>query len=79
MVVQEVVTAAKERINLVVVTVQNYCFASMGALRKPLARHTSAPSMATADSVRLDGDVLPIYLGANLCCQSWSPGSAPRH
>jgi 3D-(3,5/4)-trihydroxycyclohexane-1,2-dione acylhydrolase (decyclizing) len=67
MMAQELVTAVQEGVKIVVVLVQNHGFASIGAL----SEEVGAPRFGTwyryrnPDTGRLDGDVLPVDLGAN--------------
>jgi 3D-(3,5/4)-trihydroxycyclohexane-1,2-dione acylhydrolase (decyclizing) len=66
MMAQELATAVQEGIKLLVVLVENHGFASIGSLSETVG----APQFGTnfryrGDSGRLDGDMLPIDLGAN--------------
>ena len=67
MMAQEIVTAVQEGVKIIVVLVQNHGFASIGELSESVG----APRFGTwyryrsAESGRLDGDVLPVDLAAN--------------
>jgi len=66
MMAQELVTAVQEGVKLVVVIVQNHCFASISGLSETVG----VPQFGTryryrGQSGRLDGDILPIDLAAN--------------
>jgi 3D-(3,5/4)-trihydroxycyclohexane-1,2-dione acylhydrolase (decyclizing) len=66
MMAQELATAVQEGVKLLVVLVENHGFASIGSLSETVG----APQFGTnfryrGDSGRLDGDMLPIDLGAN--------------
>jgi 3D-(3,5/4)-trihydroxycyclohexane-1,2-dione acylhydrolase (decyclizing) len=60
------VTAVQERVKLVVVLVQNHGFASIGRLSESVgAQRFGTAYRYRGASGRLDGDVLPVDLGAN--------------
>ena len=67
MMAQEIVTAVQEGVKIIIVLVQNHGFASIGELSESVG----APRFGTwyryrsAESGRLDGDVLPVDLAAN--------------
>ena len=67
MMAQELVTAVQERIELIVVLVQNHGFHSIGELSESLGsqRFGTWYRYRNAASSRLDGDVLPVDLAAN--------------
>ena len=66
MMAQELVTAVQERVDLLVVLVQNQGFASIGALSESLGSQRFGTRYRFRDgSGRLDGDVLPVDLAAN--------------
>jgi 3D-(3,5/4)-trihydroxycyclohexane-1,2-dione acylhydrolase (decyclizing) len=67
MMAQELVTAVQERIELVVVLVQNHGFASIGELSQALGSQRFGTSYQFRDpsSGRLDGGHLPVDLAAN--------------
>jgi 3D-(3,5/4)-trihydroxycyclohexane-1,2-dione acylhydrolase (decyclizing) len=67
MMAQELVTAVQERVDLLVVLVQNQGFASIGELSENLGsqRFGTRYRFRDGDSGRLDGDVLPVDLAAN--------------
>jgi 3D-(3,5/4)-trihydroxycyclohexane-1,2-dione acylhydrolase (decyclizing) len=67
MMAQELVTAVQERIKVVVVLVQNHGFHSIGALSEELGsqRFGTWYRYRNPETGRLDGDVLPVDLGAN--------------
>jgi 3D-(3,5/4)-trihydroxycyclohexane-1,2-dione acylhydrolase (decyclizing) len=67
MMAQELVTAVQERVDLLVVLVQNHGFASIGALSQGLGsqRFGTRYRYRDAGSGRLDGAVLPVDLAAN--------------
>jgi 3D-(3,5/4)-trihydroxycyclohexane-1,2-dione acylhydrolase (decyclizing) len=63
----ELVTAVQEQVKLIVVLVDNNGFASIGALSESLGsqRFGTAYRYRSAQSGRLDGDLLPVDLAAN--------------
>ncbi|HXS63380.1 MAG TPA: 3D-(3,5/4)-trihydroxycyclohexane-1,2-dione acylhydrolase (decyclizing) [Streptosporangiaceae bacterium] len=63
----ELVTAVQEQIKIIVVLVQNYGFASIGALSDSVGaqRFGTAYRYRNADTGRLDGGKLPVDLAAN--------------
>jgi 3D-(3,5/4)-trihydroxycyclohexane-1,2-dione acylhydrolase (decyclizing) len=63
----ELVTAVQEQVKLIVVLVDNHGFASIGALSESLGsqRFGTAYRFRSAESGRLDGDLLPVDLAAN--------------
>jgi 3D-(3,5/4)-trihydroxycyclohexane-1,2-dione acylhydrolase (decyclizing) len=63
----ELVTAVQEQVKLIVVLVDNHGFASIGALSQSLGsqRFGTAYRFRSAESGRLDGDLLPVDLAAN--------------
>jgi 3D-(3,5/4)-trihydroxycyclohexane-1,2-dione acylhydrolase (decyclizing) len=63
----ELVTAVQEQVKLIVVLVNNHGFASIGALSESLGsqRFGTAYRLRSAESGRLDGDLLPVDLAAN--------------
>jgi 3D-(3,5/4)-trihydroxycyclohexane-1,2-dione acylhydrolase (decyclizing) len=67
MMAQELVTAVQEGMKLIVVLVQNHGFASIGELSESLGsqRFGTAYRYRSAETGRLDGDVLPVDLAAN--------------
>jgi 3D-(3,5/4)-trihydroxycyclohexane-1,2-dione acylhydrolase (decyclizing) len=67
MMAQELVTAVQERLDLLVVLVQNHGFASIGDLSENLGsqRFGTRYRFRDGESGRLDGDVLPVDLAAN--------------
>ena len=67
MMAQEIVTAVQEGIKLTIVLVQNHGFASIGALSEQLGSQRFGTSYRhrNAETGRLDGDRLPVDLGAN--------------
>jgi 3D-(3,5/4)-trihydroxycyclohexane-1,2-dione acylhydrolase (decyclizing) len=67
MMAQEIVTAVQEGVKLVIVLVQNHGFASIGALSEELGsqRFGTQYRARRAQTGRLDGDTLPVELGAN--------------
>lgn len=67
MMCSELVTAVQERIKIIVVLVQNYGFASIGALSQSVGsqRFGTAYRFRNPASGRLDGDKLPVDLAAN--------------
>ncbi len=67
MMAQELVTAVQEGIKVVVVLVQNHGFHSIGALSEELGsqRFGTWYRYRNPGTGRLDGDVLPVDLGAN--------------
>ncbi len=67
MMAQELVTAVQERLDLLVVLVQNHGFASIGALSESLGSQRFGTRYRFRDggSGRLDGDLLPVDLAAN--------------
>ena len=67
MMAQELVTAVQERLDLLVVLVQNHGFASIGALSDSVGsgRFGTRYRYRDARTGRLDGDVLPVDLAAN--------------
>jgi 3D-(3,5/4)-trihydroxycyclohexane-1,2-dione acylhydrolase (decyclizing) len=67
MMAQELVTAVQERVDLLVVLVQNQGFASIGDLSENLGSQRFGTRYRFRDgrSGRLDGDVLPVDLAAN--------------
>jgi 3D-(3,5/4)-trihydroxycyclohexane-1,2-dione acylhydrolase (decyclizing) len=67
MMAQELVTAVQERVDLLVVLVQNHGFASIGDLSENLGSQRFGTRYRFRDggSGRLDGDVLPVDLAAN--------------
>jgi 3D-(3,5/4)-trihydroxycyclohexane-1,2-dione acylhydrolase (decyclizing) len=67
MMAQEIVTAVQEGIKLNIVLVQNHGFASIGALSEELGsqRFGTRYRYRNPDSGSLDGDLLPVDLGAN--------------
>ena len=67
MMAQELVTAVQERIELIVVLVQNHGFHSIGELSESLGsqRFGTWYRYRNTASSRLDGDVLPVDLAAN--------------
>ena len=67
MMASEIVTAVSEGIKLNVVVVQNHGFASIGALSESLGSQRFGTSYRyRGESGRLDGDVLPVDLAANV-------------
>jgi 3D-(3,5/4)-trihydroxycyclohexane-1,2-dione acylhydrolase (decyclizing) len=67
MMAQELVTAVQERVDMLVVLVQNQGFASIGDLSENLGSQRFGTRYRYRDgaSGRLDGDVLPVDLAAN--------------
>lgn len=67
MMATELVTAVQEGLKLIVVLVQNQGFASIGALSESLGsqRFGTRYRYRSAETSRLDGDVLPVDLAAN--------------
>jgi len=67
MMAQEIATAVQEGVKLVIVLVQNYGFASIGALSEELGSQRFGTRYRARDSRtgRLDGDLLAVDLGAN--------------
>src|SRR6266516_984657 len=66
MMAQELVTAVQERIELIVVLVQNHGFASIGRLSESLGSGRFGTAYRyRSERGRLDGDVLPVDLAAN--------------
>jgi 3D-(3,5/4)-trihydroxycyclohexane-1,2-dione acylhydrolase (decyclizing) len=67
MMAQELVTAVQENVKLIVVLVQNHGFASIGELSETVGsqRFGTWYRYRSAESGRLDGDVLPVDLAAN--------------
>ncbi len=67
MMAQEIVTAVQEGVKLNVVLVQNHGFASIGALSEELGsqRFGTRYRYRNPQTGRLDGDTLPVDLGAN--------------
>ena len=67
MMAQEIVTAVQEGIKLTIVLVQNHGFASIGELSESLGsqRFGTRYRYRSAETGRLDGDVLPVDLAAN--------------
>ena len=67
MMAQELVTAVQEGVKLNVVLVQNHGFASIGALSESLGsqRFGTRYRFRDPETGRLEGDVLPVDLGAN--------------
>jgi len=71
MMAQELVTAVQERVDLLVVLVQNHGFASIGELSDALGsqrfgtRYRFRDGGGAGAGGRLDGDVLPVDLAAN--------------
>jgi 3D-(3,5/4)-trihydroxycyclohexane-1,2-dione acylhydrolase (decyclizing) len=67
MMATELVTAVQEHIKIIVVLVQNYGFASIGALSESVGaqRFGTAYRYRNPETGRLDGDKLPIDLAAN--------------
>jgi 3D-(3,5/4)-trihydroxycyclohexane-1,2-dione acylhydrolase (decyclizing) len=67
MLAQELVTAVQEDLKLIVVLVQNHGFASIGALSEQVGsqRFGTRYRARNPETGRLDGDILPIDLGAN--------------
>ena len=67
MMAQELVTAVQERVELIVVLVQNHGFASIGALSESVGAQRFGTAYRYRDPAtgRLDGDVLPVDLAAN--------------
>ncbi len=67
MMAQELVTAVQERLNLVIVLVDNHGFASIGALSDSIGgqRFGTTYRYRNPETGRLDGDVLPVDLAAN--------------
>jgi 3D-(3,5/4)-trihydroxycyclohexane-1,2-dione acylhydrolase (decyclizing) len=67
MMAQELVSAVQERIKVVVVLVQNHGFHSIGALSEELGsqRFGTWYRYRNLETGRLDGDILPVDLGAN--------------
>src|SRR6185437_13815047 len=63
----ELVTAVQEQIKIIVVLVQTYGFASIGALSDSVGtqRFGTAYRYRNADTGRLDGGKLPVDLAAN--------------
>ena len=67
MMASEIVTAVSEGIKLNVVVVQNHGFASIGALSESVGSQRFGTSYRyRGESGRLDGDVLPVDLAANV-------------
>jgi 3D-(3,5/4)-trihydroxycyclohexane-1,2-dione acylhydrolase (decyclizing) len=67
MMASEIVTAVSEGIKLNIVLVQNHGFASIGALSESLGSQRFGTSYRyRGESGRLDGDVLPVDLAANV-------------
>jgi 3D-(3,5/4)-trihydroxycyclohexane-1,2-dione acylhydrolase (decyclizing) len=67
MMAQEIVTAVQEGVKLNIVLVQNHGFASIGALSESVGaqRFGTRYRYRNAETGRLDGDLLPVDLGAN--------------
>ena len=65
MMAQELVTAVQERLDLLVVLVQNQGFASIGALSEEIGSQRFGTRYRYRSEGRLDGDVLPVDLAAN--------------
>ena len=67
MMATELVTAVQEGIKIIVVLVVNHGFASIGSLSQSVGaqRFGTAYRYRNADTGRLDGDTLPVDLGAN--------------
>jgi 3D-(3,5/4)-trihydroxycyclohexane-1,2-dione acylhydrolase (decyclizing) len=67
MMATELVTAVQEGIKIIVVLVVNHGFASIGSLSQSVGaqRFGTAYRYRNADTGRLDGDSLPVDLGAN--------------
>ncbi len=67
MMASEIVTAVSEGIKLNIVVVQNHGFASIGALSESVGSQRFGTSYRyRGESGRLDGDVLPVDLAANV-------------
>jgi 3D-(3,5/4)-trihydroxycyclohexane-1,2-dione acylhydrolase (decyclizing) len=67
MMASEIVTAVSEGIKLNIVVVQNHGFASIGALSESLGSQRFGTAYRyRGESGRLDGDVLPVDLAANV-------------
>jgi 3D-(3,5/4)-trihydroxycyclohexane-1,2-dione acylhydrolase (decyclizing) len=68
MLAQELVTAVAERVKLVVVLIDNQGYASIGNLSESVGsqRFGTKYRYRDASTARLDGDVLPVDLAANL-------------
>jgi 3D-(3,5/4)-trihydroxycyclohexane-1,2-dione acylhydrolase (decyclizing) len=64
---QELVTAVQERLKVIVVLVDNHGFGSIGALSDELGSQRFGTRYRYRDPAtgRLDGDLLPVDLGAN--------------
>jgi 3D-(3,5/4)-trihydroxycyclohexane-1,2-dione acylhydrolase (decyclizing) len=67
MMAQELVTAVQEGIKLTVVLVQNHGYASIGALSQSVGSQRFGTAYRYRDPAtgRLDGEILPVDLGAN--------------
>jgi 3D-(3,5/4)-trihydroxycyclohexane-1,2-dione acylhydrolase (decyclizing) len=67
MMAQELVTAVQEGVKLTIVLVQNHGFASIGALSESVGsqRFGTRYRYRDPDTGALDGDLLPVDLGAN--------------
>ncbi|MEP6665610.1 MAG: 3D-(3,5/4)-trihydroxycyclohexane-1,2-dione acylhydrolase (decyclizing), partial [Nocardioidaceae bacterium] len=65
MMAQELATAMQERIKLIVILVQNYGYASIGALSESLGSQRFGTRYRYRTTSGLDGAVLPVDLAAN--------------